>query len=208
MPYFRQILAASTQRYSYLLADLAAQEALIVDPAADLGLLYLSLLKEIRVRLRAVLLTRCHGAGEAVAAELLAVPGLEVYAGAGDPLPRPAHVLRRDESIPFGGEAVAALPMPGHTAGAVCYVWRDRVFTGDTLLIGDARPDCADADPAALFDNVAQRLSRLPDETLIYPGRRLQQRMVSCIGEQRGVNPLLGGMTRDEFIAAQLRERV
>lgn len=208
MLYFRQILSTSSNRYSYLLADLAQGEAMVIDPAAEQSLLYTSLLKEIRARLRGILLTHCHGATDAAGEGLLAVSGVRLYAGDDAHTPKDAYRFKQDCMLNFGGESVWAWPTPGHTAGAVCYVWRDRLFTGDTLLIGDARPECEDADPAALFDSVSRRLLPLPDETLIYPGRRLGQRMVSCIGEQRGRNPLLGGMTRDEFIAAQLRERV
>lgn len=208
MLYFRQILAASSNRYSYLLADLGQGEAMIIDPAAEQSLLYMSLLKEIRARLRGILLTHCHGAAETGRDDLLAVSGVRVYAGEEAHAPKAAHRMKQEALLSFGEEAVRAWPTPGHTAGAVCYVWRDRLFTGDTLLIGDTRPECEDADPAALFDSVSRRLLPLPDETLIYPGRRVGERMVSCIGEQRGRNPLLGGMTRDEFIAAQMRERV
>ncbi|HEX5392487.1 MAG TPA: MBL fold metallo-hydrolase [Rhodocyclaceae bacterium] len=210
MVYFRQILAASSDRYSYLLTDLNRREAIIIDPAADQVLLYQSLLKEIRATLVAVLLTHSHGALSPGLGELLVQHGAQLFLGEGAVLDSLGAGLERgwlckESLLGFGDETVLAWPTPGHTLGSVCFFWRDRVFTGDTLLIGESRAECDDADAASLFDSVTQRLLPLPDETLIYPGRRTAERMVSCIGEQRGRNPLLGGMTRDEFIAAEMR---
>lgn len=213
MVYFRQILAACSDRYSYLLADLRQGEAIVIDPTADQVLLYQSLLKEIRAKLVGVLLTHAHGTPALGFDDLLVKQGAKLFLGEEtEPVLLDSDLLNgrritKDSLLGFGDETVLAWPTPGHTPGSVCYFWRDRVFSGDTLLIGESRAECDDADAGLLFDSVAQRLLPLPDETLIYPGRRIDARMVSCIGEQRGRNPLLGGMTRDEFIAAEMRSR-
>jgi glyoxylase-like metal-dependent hydrolase (beta-lactamase superfamily II) len=84
----------------------------------------------------------------------------------------------------------------------MCYHWRDRVFTGDTLPIvarGTATTD--NEDPGSLFDSLTRKLLTLPDETLVYPGHDFAGRRVSCIGEERDANPVLTGASRDEFIA-------
>ena len=53
----------------------------------------------------------------------------------------------------------------------------DRVFTGDTLLIrGTGRTDFQNGDSRAQYESIFSRLLRLPDETLVYPGARLQGR--------------------------------
>jgi glyoxylase-like metal-dependent hydrolase (beta-lactamase superfamily II) len=81
-------------------------------------------------------------------------------------------------------------------------LWRDRVFTGDTLLIGDCGSSTGDGgDAGVLYDSITRKLLTLADETLVYPAHDHAGRRVSCIGEQRAANSKLAGTTRDEFIA-------
>lgn len=204
MAYFRQIASARTGRFSYLLADMGRREALVIDPADDQVVLYLSLLTEIRTKLKSILLTHCHGALPEGVTGLAAATAAPVRSAAGEHgLP-----LGDGESVAFGDEPLVAMHTPGHTRDSVCYLWRDKLFTGDTLLIDDccATEDTA-GDPGILFDSLARRLLTLPDETLVYPGRLTAGRQVSSIGEQRQRNACLAGVTRDEFIAAQEQRR-
>ena len=204
MAYFRQIASARTGRFSYLLADMGRRDALVIDPADDQVVLYLSLLAEIRAKLTVILLTHRHGALPEGVVGLAAATAAPVRSAAGEEgLP-----LGDGESIAFGDEHLVVMHTPGHSPDSVCYLWRDKLFTGDTLLIDDC---CATEDTAGdsgiLFDSLARRLLTLPDETLVYPGRLATGRQVSSIGEQRQRNPCLAGVTRDEFIAVQEQRR-
>jgi glyoxylase-like metal-dependent hydrolase (beta-lactamase superfamily II) len=208
LAYFRQIASETTDRFSYLLADMDKRQAVVIDPADDQGVLYLSLLAEIRVRLVRILLTHGHAAGIIGVDRLRAATRAPLSAAVTTGLERIDQPLDDGDLVAFGDEVIHVRFTPGHSRGCTCYLWRDRVFTGETLLIDDCgATDSADGDPGILFDSLAQRLLVLPDETLIYPGRNLKGRQVSCIGEQRHRNPRLAGITRDEFIAAQAQRR-
>jgi glyoxylase-like metal-dependent hydrolase (beta-lactamase superfamily II) len=90
---------------------------------------------------------------------------------------------------------------PGHTTGSVTYLWKDKIFTGDALLInGCGRTDFQGGDAGTLYDSITQRLFTLTDETLVYPGHDYQGRRVSCIGQEKTINMRLAGKTREEFI--------
>jgi glyoxylase-like metal-dependent hydrolase (beta-lactamase superfamily II) len=104
--------------------------------------------------------------------------------------------------IRVGNEMLTAMETPGHTAGSVCYRWRDAVFTGDTLFIGGCgRTDFQGGDAGALYDSIVQRLFSLPDGTRVFPGHDYHGNRVSTIGEERRNNPRVSGKTREEFIA-------
>ncbi len=75
------------------------------------------------------------------------------------------------------GVSLDVLYTPGHTDDSYSFVMGDRVFTGDTLLIrGTGRTDFQNGDPRMQYESLFGKLLRLPDETLVYPGARLQGR--------------------------------
>jgi hypothetical protein len=89
-----------------------------------------------------------------------------------------------------------------NTAGSICLLWRDAVFTGDTLLIGGCgRCDFQGGDAGAMYDSITRRLFTLPDETRVYPGHDYRGNRQSTIGAEKRDNPRLAGKTRDQFIA-------
>ena len=205
MAHFRQFSSARG-RYSYLLADVERREAVLIDPDDSLGSLYLGVLDELQARLVLMLFTHAHAGRPLSGSALRTATGADL-AMAEAPSLVGLRSLEDGESVAFGDEVLRAWRTPGHTRNSSCFVWRDRVFTGDALLIGDcgnARE--ADSDPGALFDSLNRRLLSLPDETLVYPAHDFAGRCVSCIGEQRRSNPKLKDVTRDEFVALYYRD--
>ena len=109
--------------------------------------------------------------------------------------------VRHGDTITFGSEVIHVIATPGHTPGCLSYLWRDRAFTGDTLLIGSCgRSGLMGEDPAELYDSITHRLFVLPGETLVFPGHDRHGRTVSTIAEERERNPAIAGRSRDEFI--------
>jgi glyoxylase-like metal-dependent hydrolase (beta-lactamase superfamily II) len=79
---------------------------------------------------------------------------------------------------------------------------KDRVFTGDTLLIrGTGRTDFQNGDPAAEYESLFDKLLRLPDQTLVYPGHDYKGWTVSTIGEERAFNPRLQVRSKQDYVA-------
>jgi len=90
---------------------------------------------------------------------------------------------------------------PGHTDDSYSFLMRDRVFTGDTLLIrGTGRTDFQNGDPRAQYESLFGRLLKLPDETLVYPAHDYKGDTVSTIGEERAFNPRLQVKSMDDYV--------
>lgn len=110
----------------------------------------------------------------------------------------------------MGEEVVNVMETPGHSVCSLSFKWQDRVFTGHTLLAG-VTGSCQrdDADAGRLFDSVRECLFKLPDETLIYPGRVRAERRISSIGQERAMNTdLQPGTTRERFIRQKQLEAI
>lgn len=208
MPLFRQLYDPRSRAYAYLIADTSAGEAVAVDPKPEgIALPVLALLGELGLRLVYLLCTHAH-AGESTALPFLKSRSrARVVASEAAPVEADVHV-RHGDALTFGNEVIHVLDTPGHTRGCLSYLWRDRVFTGDALMIrGCGRADPPDGDAGTLFDSITLRLLVLPDDTLLFPGHETHGRTVSTIAEEREHNPWVAGRSRDEFITARRRTR-
>lgn len=200
---FRQLFEPVSSTYTYLLADPGTREAVLVDPVVEELATYLRLVAELGLTLTHTLETHVH-ADHVTAGGLLRErlgSRTVVHASAGAAC---ADVLVRDgDRIRVGSFEVEVRETPGHTDGCVAYVAGDRVFTGDTLLIGGCgRTDFQQGSAERLYDSVHGQLFTLPPDTLVYPAHDYKGRTVSTIREEMATNARLGGgRSKADFVA-------
>lgn len=201
MTLFRQLYDPPSRAYAYLIADTSAGEAVAVDPKPS-GIVpaLLALAGDLDLRLTHLLCTHAHGDEDTAVPLLRSRTGARVIASEFAPIEADDR-LGHGDMLAFGNEVLHVLGTPGHTRGCLSYRWRDRVFTGDALLIhGCGRTDLPGGDAGALFDSITLRLLVLSDDTLVFPGHETHGRTVSTIAEERARNPCVADRTRDEFI--------
>ncbi len=194
--YFRLLHDEASGAVSYLLADLDAAEAVLIDPrGADVPVLQ-AMLAEHRLALRWVLRTHEHDA---------LLPRAEVEALDALAAPCVLHRVPHESLLRFGDEHLQVLATPGHTAGCLSFRWRDRLFCGGVLAVDACPHQPRPHDAAMLWDSVTARLFALPDETLLFGAHALRGRVASTVFEQRRWHPWFGGTSRDEFLARTTR---
>ncbi len=199
---FRQLFDPVSSTYTYVLGDEKSREAVIIDPVRELVERDLDLLKKLSLSLKFILETHVHADHITAANMLKSKTGAQTGVGLACGTTGFDHMLVDGDKITFGNEIIKAIATPGHTPGSMSYLWRDRVFSGDTLLIGGCgRADFQSGDPQALYYSITQKLFSLPEETLVYPGHDYSGRRVSCIAEEKETNPRLAGKTEAEFVS-------
>ncbi|WP_319006050.1 MBL fold metallo-hydrolase [Methylobacillus gramineus] len=198
---FRQLFDTESSTYTYLVGDEASHEALFIDPVnADVDL-YIALLAEYGLVLKYSLDTHVHAdhiTGSGLLREKTnTLTGIGSHCNA---LPADLQ-LQHGDQLTLGSLVVKVISTPGHTSGSISYLINNSVFTGDALLInGCGRTDFQGGDAGTLYDSITQQLFELDEETLVYPAHDYKGRRVSCIGQEKAINPRLAGKTRDEFI--------
>jgi glyoxylase-like metal-dependent hydrolase (beta-lactamase superfamily II)/rhodanese-related sulfurtransferase len=197
-----QLFDPASGSYTYLVFDEAIREAVIIDPVDEQLTRDLAVLREHGLKLIWTLETHAH-ADHITSAGLLAEhAGARTAAPEGCGIGTAAVQLKHGDVLRFGSEQLKALHTPGHTAGSMSYVWRDHVFTGDTLLInGCGRTDFQSGNSAALYRSLTEVLFALPDETTVWPGHDYQGRSHSTIGAEKRGNARVAGKTLAEFKA-------
>ncbi len=209
---------------SYLIADEQSGAAAVVDPRRDVDI-YLDEARALGVEIRHVVLTHFHADFLAGHIELRERTGAQLYLGARADAEYGFTPLVEGDAIDLGRVRLQVLETPGHTPEGISILVFDlersanephAVLTGDTLFIGDVgRPDLmasvavtAEELGSMLFHSLHEKLLRLPDETLLYPGhgagsmcgKNLSRDTVSTIGAQRKANYACQPMTRTDFV--------
>ena len=198
---FRQLFHAESGTYSYLLASRSGGEALIIDPVLERVDRYVKLFDELDLRLVKALDTHVHADHITGLGELRDRTKCITVMGKESPVDVVSMRVKDGDPIEIEGLALTALYTPGHTSDSYCFLMDDRVFTGDTLLIrGTGRTDFQSGSARAQYDSLFNKLLRLPEDTLVYPGHDYHGRRVSTIGEEKSTNPRLAGKSREEFV--------
>jgi rhodanese-related sulfurtransferase len=109
--------------------------------------------------------------------------------------------LQGGELLIVGRLRLQALHTPGHTSDSMCLCVEDRVFTGDTLLIGGTgRTDLPSGDAGALYESLFEGVMRLDPTLKVFPAHEYKGRSHSTIGQELAENPRLQKRDRGAFI--------
>ena len=191
---FRQLFDAQSSTYTYLLADSATREALLIDPVFDHARRDAALLGELGLKLKFTLETHVHADHVTGAALLRHRLGARIAISRDSGAEGADRYLADGDVVEFGKCALEARATPGHTGGCMSYVLDDRsmAFTGDALLIrGCGRTDFQQGSAPRLFKSVRERLFTLPEECLLYPAHDYRGLTSSSVGEEKKYNPRL-----------------
>jgi glyoxylase-like metal-dependent hydrolase (beta-lactamase superfamily II) len=94
----------------------------------------------------------------------------------------PDFLIVDQQTFAFGQHALQAIHTPGHTPGSTCFLYRDHLFSGDTLFPGG--PGNTQNDPVRferIISSIRERLFVLPDDTVVHPGHGRD----TTIGQER-----------------------
>ena len=203
---FRQLFDARSSTYTYLLADRASGQAVLIDPVFEQARRDAALVAELGLALHWTLETHVHADHVTGAWLLRSHLGSRIALAAAAQRGGAQGAdrwLAHGDRVEFGSRWLAVRATPGHTDGCLSFVLDDesRAFTGDCLLIrGCGRTDFQQGDARALYASVHQQLFTLPDTCTVYPAHDYNGCTSSSVQEERQHNPRLGGeVSVDDF---------
>lgn len=200
----RQLFNQSTFSYTYLVADQVTMEAVLIDPVKDKLRDYVQLFNELGLTAIAAIDTHKHDDRESALGDLKLLWNCEVIAGGPTEIPGLTRTVKDGSVIPVGKTDLIAVHTPGHTVDSYSYLIEQpgkiSVFTGDTLLVRTVGlSNQTTSDIETHYHSLFSVLLRLPDETLIYPGRDFKGWPLSTIAEEKAFNPYLQARSLAEF---------
>jgi glyoxylase-like metal-dependent hydrolase (beta-lactamase superfamily II) len=196
---FKQFFEPDTSTFTYLLACEKTKQAVLIDTVESEVPIYLKELEAQGLKLVYTLETHVH------ADHVTGADTLRQKLGSKSVVHRDAGAMCGDLLVTDGVHIIVGTIdlevryTPGHTNGCISFFAGDRIFTGDSLLIGGCgRTDFQQGDSGQLFD---KQIFSLPDEVIVYPGHDYNGNTQSTVGEERKNNKRLGGgKSREEFI--------
>ena len=197
---FKQLFDTRSSTYTYLISSGKGREALIIDPVIENVTEYISLLKELDLKLVKVIDTHIHADHISGLNELNKRTNCARVMGEKSKSEVVDIKLKDDENLNIENIKLKAIYTPGHTDCSYCYLMDDRVFTGDTLLInGTGRTDFQNGSPHDAYNSLFGRLLKLPEKTLVYPAHDYNGKKNSTIGIEKKNNPRLQVSSKEEY---------
>jgi glyoxylase-like metal-dependent hydrolase (beta-lactamase superfamily II)/rhodanese-related sulfurtransferase len=186
---------------SYLLVCDATCSGVLVDPELSQMDRILALLSKSGTRLHYLVDTHTHADHFSATVELARRMAVPIVMHRASPAPFVDMRVDDGEMIAVGRLRLRVLHTPGHTQDSMCLAVEDRVFTGDTLLIGaTGRTDLPSGSPEALYDSLFGHLLRLDPTTKVFPAHEYKGRDHTSIGDELAANPRLQQRDRAAFV--------
>ena len=198
---FKQVFDTKTSTYTYLIASTKGREAVIIDPVLENVRNYIVLLKEFDLKLVKVIDTHIHADHVTGASKLKQATNCATIMGEHTPADTVEIKVKDDEIIDIDNLKIRSMYTPGHTSDSYSFLLDDFLFTGDTLLInGTGRTDFQNGSSKDAYNSIFNRLLKLPEDTVLYPGHDYNGKEFSTIGNERKFNPRLQVKNVDEYV--------
>jgi len=211
-------LAKQMVNFVYLIGDRETGESVIVDPAYDINSL-LEILEGDGMQCSGVLATHYHPdhvGGSMMGYDIVGVKELLEHISV------PIHAQKEEaefitkvtglesndvmehssgDIVNVGEIKIELIHTPGHTPGSQCFLVENRLVAGDTLFLeGCGRTDLPGGDPAALYDSLHNRLSKVPDEATLFPGHLYSPEPSAQMGYTRQQNYVFLPRTEEQWL--------
>lgn len=227
--YFRQLLAGrdiarqdplarQMVNFVYLIGDRSTGEAVVIDPAYDIAGI-VDVAGADGMRIVGALATHYHpdhvggdmmGYEIAGVRELLALNPCPVHVQA-EEAPWVQRVTGAEltdlvlhdsgDVVEVGDVHIELIHTPGHTPGSQCFFVDGKLVSGDTLFLeGCGRTDLPGGDPAALYHSLHDRLSKVPDNAILFPGHLYSAEPSASMGDTRKWNFVFAPRTEAEWL--------
>ena len=196
--FFKQVKYRG-DNFTYIVADEASGEAVVVDPSFNADAV-IPILKAQRFRLKYIVDTHEHVDHTVTNEKLKKVFHSKIVA---HELSRVSHDISvtDGDALRVGKITMRVIHTPGHSPDSISLLVGDRLLTGDTLFVGKCgRTDFPGGSPKDMYTSLLQKLAKFDGNIKVYPGHDYGSSWSSTIAKERQTNPAMQDRTLQQFI--------
>jgi hydroxyacylglutathione hydrolase len=203
--YLKQVELGPMANYVYFVGDPQTREVAVVDPAWDVDRI-VEMARENDLTITKILITHSHFDHINGVEALLNRTKAKVYINKAEAEFMKAvwpDLVKVDggDTTRVGHVDITFLHTPGHTPGSQCFLVQNHLISGDTLFIGACgRCDLPGSNPEDMYHSLTQRLAKLDDRTIVFPGHNYAAKPYSTIGDEKRFNPYLQFQSLQDFL--------
>tara|TARA_B100001540_G_scaffold309920_1_gene326891 strand:- start:650 stop:1348 length:699 start_codon:yes stop_codon:yes gene_type:complete len=197
---FKQLFDNKSSTYTYIISSGEGREALVIDPVIENIKSYLNVLKELKLKLVKVIDTHIHADHISGLNELNKQTNCSRVMGSHSSSEVIDIRVKDNEKIKIENIELVSMYTPGHTDCSYSFFMKDRVFTGDALLInGTGRTDFQNGSSYDAYNSLFKKILKLPEKTLVFPAHDYNGKKYSTIENEIINNPRLQVSSADEY---------
>ena len=194
-----QIEVGNMQNFTYILEDDDTGEAIIIDPSWNLDEIQ-QIITRKTLTLKYIVNTHHHFDHTLGNESISKSTGAKIIQHESSTLNHDISVSD-DQSIKFGNSELKVLHTPGHSKDSICLVGDGKIFTGDTLFVGNCgRVDLPGGSAKELYHSLLDILAKLDDDLILYSGHNYGSTPSSTIGNEKQTNFVMQKRTEEEFV--------
>ena len=194
-----QLQVGNMQNFTYVLEDEETKESVVIDPSWDLELV-LEVIERNALKVKYIINTHHHFDHTIGNDAMIKHTKSKV-------LQHESSTLKNDirisdgEKITFGKSELTVIHTPGHSKDSICLVGDGKIFSGDTLFVGNCgRIDLPGGSAKELYHSLFDTIYKLDDDLMLYPGHNYGNSPNSTIGKEKKTNFVLQPRTESEFL--------
>jgi hydroxyacylglutathione hydrolase len=194
-----QLEVGNMQNFTYILEDEDNGEAVILDPSWNLDEIQ-QIITRNDLKVKYIVNTHHHFDHTLGNEAMKKFTNAQIIQHESSSLDHDVTVSD-GQIIKFGNSELKVIHTPGHSKDSICLIGDGKIFTGDTLFVGNCgRVDLPGGSAKELYHSLIDILSNLDDELIIYSGHNYGSSHQSTIGQEKKTNFVMQKRTEEEFV--------
>ncbi|MDH3610956.1 MAG: hydroxyacylglutathione hydrolase family protein [Nitrosopumilus sp.] len=194
-----QIQVGSMQNFTYVVEDDDTNEGIVIDPSWDLDQIEETITRN-NLKIKYIVNTHHHFDHTLGNEGIAKSTGAKIIQHEASDLQHDITVKDGDV-IKFGNSELFVLHTPGHSKDSICLIGDGKIFSGDTLFVGNCgRIDLPGGSAKDLYHSLFDVLYSLDDSLTLYSGHNYGGSTISTIGKEKTTNLVMQRRTEKEFL--------
>jgi len=194
-----QIQVGNMQNFTYVLEDEDSSEGIIIDPSWDLERIE-EIITRNNLKIKFIVNTHHHFDHTIGNESMTKITGAKIIQHEASTLHQDISV-KEGSSIKFGQSELLVKHTPGHSKDSICLIGDGKIFSGDTLFVGNCgRVDLPGGSAKELYHSLFDVLHNLDENLVLYSGHNYGSTETSTIGQEKKMNFVMQKRTEAEFI--------